>query len=148
MSELQRFYTDKVGYKYENLKNAPWYLAELAMHGSIEIDNHLLGKNNNFEHVKELANILQEYQLRERNPSLTPSNFEYLTLWNAVKNNSEKKITYVSELALEMKLLIAELNDIGSRSNRLEEMRSFLCDFSKDFRYSQTQKLSLSRLSA
>ena len=39
----------------------------------------------------------------------------------------------MSELALEMKLLRSELEDIPVNSKRLEELRSLLCDLSREF---------------
>ena len=133
MSSLKERYVEKIGYDYERIKTEPWYLAQLALEGALEIDFYLLGKNNDFSHVQELADILREYQLKDSDNALTCPYFPYLPIWRAMKKDSDKNIGKYSGLALEMRLLNAELNDIPFKANRIKELSSFLCDLSREF---------------
>jgi len=133
MSELKDFYVEKIGHDYNRIENSLWYLSELTLHGATEVDNYILGRNHNFSHVQELAVILRKYQLKDTDTALTGPHFPYLPLWRAIRKNSDKDIRRMSELALEMKLLRSELEDIPVNSKRLEELRSLLCDLSREF---------------
>jgi len=139
MSELKGFYVEKICHDYDRVENSLWYLSELSLHGAIEIDNHLLGRNHDFSHVQELAGILEKYQLKDTDTALTELHFPYLPLWKAVRKNSDKDIRWMSELALEMRLLRSELKDVPTNSKRLEELSSLLCDLSREFSNEQYQ---------
>jgi len=132
MSELKDFYV-KIGHEPERLENSMWYLSQLALRAATEIDNYLLGRNQDFSHLQELAGILGKYQLKDSHHALTEPNFHYLPLWRAIRTNSDKDTRKYSELALEMRLLRSELEDIPDESKRLEEMRTFLCNLSGEF---------------
>ena len=147
MSELKKFYVKEVGHEYDRIESSSWYLAELALHGAIEIDNHILGRNHDFCHIQELAEILGKYQLKDTDTALTEPNFPYLPFWRAFRKNSEKDIRWLSELALEMRLLRPELNDI-SNSKRLEELRNLLCSLSSELSNWQWQNNYPLRLAA
>src|SRR3989338_4107524 len=146
MSKLKDFYVEKIGHDYDRIENSLWYLSELSLHGAIEIDNYVLGRNHDFSHVQELAGILEKYQLKDTDNALTEPHFPYLPLWRAVRKNSDKDIRWMSELALEMRLLRSELGDVPANSKRLEELRSLLCDFSREFSNEQHQYYYPNRL--
>lgn len=133
MSELKEFYVKKIGHDYNGIKNSLWYLSKLALRGAIEIDNFLLGRNHDFSHVQEFAEILEEYQLKDTDTAINEPNFPYLPLWMAVRKNSDKDIRKMQELALEMRLLRFELEDVPANSKKLKEFRSFLNDLSIEF---------------
>ena len=71
--------------------------------------------------------------MKDTDTALTEPNFPYLPLWRAVRRNSDKDIRWMSELALEMRLLRSELGDVPANSKKLEELHSLLCDFSREF---------------
>lgn len=148
MSELRDFYVEKMRYSPERLDNSLWYLSELASRGAIEIDNYLLGRNHDFSHVQEWAEILGNYQLKDTDTALTEPNFPYLPFWRAVRKNSEKDIKQYSELALEIRLLKSELGDVPANSKILEELRSLMVDFSREFSNEQYRYDSPHRLVA
>ncbi len=148
MSELKDFNVKKIGHDYDRIENSLWYLSELTLRGAIEIDNYLLGRNHDFDHVQELTGILQKYQLKDTDTILTEPHFPYLPLWRAVRKNSDKNISRIPDLALEMRLLRSELEDVPVSSKRLEELRSLLCDFSREFSYEQQQYNHLYQLVA
>jgi len=133
MGELKDFCVKKINHDYDRIENSLWYLSKLFLWGAIEIDNYLLGRNYDFNHVRELAGILEKYQLKDTDTALTEPNFPYLPLWRAVRRNSDKDIRWMSELALEMRLLRSELGDVPANSKKLEELHSLLCDFSREF---------------
>ena len=133
MGELKDFYVKEMGDDYGRIENSLWYLSELSVRGAVEIDNYILGRNHNFEHVQELTSILEKYPLKDSDTALTAPHFPYLPVTRAVQKDSDKKIKYFSELALEIKLLRSELEDVPTNSKKLEEFRSLLCDFSREF---------------
>src|SRR3989338_4231329 len=139
MTELKDFYVGKIGQDSDEIKKTPRYLSLLALDGAIEIDNYLLKRNHDFGQVQELAGILEKYQLKDIDTALTEPNFPYLTLWRAVIKNSDKNIRHISELALEMRLLRSELEVVPANSKRLEELRSLLCNFSRECSKEQEQ---------
>lgn len=138
MSELKDFDVG-IGHEYDRIENSLWYLHELSLHGAIEIDNHLLGRNHDFNHVQELTEILGKYQLKDTDTVLTEPDFPYLPLWRAVRKNSDKDFSLISELALEMRLLRSELEDVPTNYKRLEELSSLLSDFSTELSSEQQQ---------
>ena len=141
-------YVEKIGHDYSRIENSLWYLSELARLGAIEIDNYLRGRNHDFSHVKELAEILGKYQLKDTDTALTKPFFPCSPFSRAIRKNSDKDIKQYSELALEMRLLRFELGNVPANSKRLEELRSLLCDFSKELINEQDQYDYLCRLVA
>lgn len=137
MSELKEFYVKKMGHDYTRIENASWYLAELSLRAAVDIDNHLTKKASDFSNVQELAEILKKYQLKDTDGPLAMFCFPYLPFWRAVKKGSEKELRWVSELALEMRLLRYEIDDIPINYEMLEELRSLLCNLSKEFSVDQ-----------
>ncbi len=113
------------------------YLSLLALDGAIEIDNYLLGRNSDFSHVHEFAEILEKYQLKDTDTALSEPYFPYLSLWRSMRKNSDKMVQFHSELALEMRLLRSELENIPANPQKLKELRSLLCDLSREFSYEQ-----------
>lgn len=133
MSKLKDFYVKKQGCEYDRIETSLRYLSQLAGYGAREVNDYLLGKNQSFEHVQELAGILEKYQLKDTDTILTLSQFPYPYIWDAVRKKSDKELRWISELALEMRLLRYELNDIPNNSQKLKELCSLLCDISNDF---------------
>ena len=123
----------------EGAETSCGYLSKLALSAAIEVDNYLLGRNHDFSSVHELAGILGKYQLQDTDTALTEPHFPYLPLWRAVRENSVKNIRYNSELALEMRLLRLELEDIPTNTQKSKELRSLLCDISREFSYEQNR---------
>lgn len=116
----------------ESLEKTSFYLRELASRSAIEVDNFSLRGKKEFSHTNELGEILGKYQLKDSDKYI--NNFPYMPLWKAIIKNSEKEIREISELALEMRLLRYELNEIPNLpKKRLEELTHFLCDLSKEF---------------
>jgi hypothetical protein len=141
MIKLKDFYTKKCGYDYNQIENSPLYLSELADMGVIEIDSYLFNnKNNDFSNVQELAGILKKSQLKDTDNDYASSVFPYHPFWKAIKKNSDKDIKHFSELALEMRLLRSELNDIPSNPEKLKELRSALNELSREFRFEEYLK--------
>lgn len=132
MSELRDFY-ETMGYDYEQIRNSPLYLTRLTLEAATELDNYLLNRNYDFSHVQEFAGILKEYQLKDSDSALTGPNFPYLPLWRIFRENSEKEIRQMSELALEMRLFRYELEDVQFNFKRLKKLRSLLCSLSREF---------------
>jgi len=84
--------------------------------------------------VQKLANFMKKYQLKD-NEQINPSLYccFYGPLINAIKKNSDKEIRSIPELALEMKLLTFELENVSIQPNKtLEDLSSFLCDFTQE----------------
>ena len=65
MSELRKHYVEEIGHDYENIENTHRYLAELSLATATELDNHRLGRNNDFSHltltkqIKQVANCFE-----------------------------------------------------------------------------------------
>lgn len=103
----------------------PADIAVIASFGAIEIDNYLRGKSIDFENVQKLAEILRKYPVEEF--------FSYVPLLNAFRDKSSKKMKTISEVALETRLFVLELEDVPSDNEKLKELRSALCDISRGF---------------
>ena len=113
------------------LENSLSYLRQLATYSAIDLDNFLLARNNDFSNVREIAEILEKRQVKDSDDFLTPS--FYGPLWRAIRQGSDKSIKTKAELALEMRLLRCELEDIPNSSReKIETARDFLVDFSKE----------------
>lgn len=99
---------------------------------AIDVDNYILGRNSNLDGAKFISELLKKYQLDDTK-RVPMGHFAdlYVPLWNAARKNSGKEINTSSELALEMRLLRSELDNIYS-SKRLEELRDFLVYFSSE----------------
>jgi len=109
-------------------------LAQQSVDCALEIDDYLLGRSKGFQRTKEFSELLKNYQLKDTDNALTiqDDNF-YLSLWKAMKKDSQKELRKFPELALEMRLLRAELDNIeNSGKNKLEELRSLFCDLSQE----------------
>jgi|SRR3989344_5679543 len=100
-------------------------ISDIALFGAIEVDNYLRDINIGFENVQRLAGILREYPVEEY--------FSYVPLWNAFRDKSSRKTETISEVALETRLFVLELEDVPSDNERLKELGSALCDISKVF---------------
>ena len=101
---------------------------------AIDLDRYIRRADHDLGNIKEIANLLEKYQLKDADKSFT-RNFTsfYEPLWNAMKKDSCKELRYVSEIALEMRLLRSELENIPNNHKRLEELSSFLCCLSSEF---------------
>jgi len=118
---------------YDRRENSLRYLSDLAREGAFEVGDYLLGRNQDFNHVQKLAGILGKYQLKDTDNFVTGPDFPYIPLWRVIRKNSDKDIRNYSQVALEMRLLRFELEDIPTKSNNLEELGSFLYDLSREF---------------
>ncbi|MEK6852899.1 MAG: hypothetical protein AABX59_03385 [Nanoarchaeota archaeon] len=116
------------------LETRLYYLSSLSILSAIELDNFVKGKSDDFSNTQKLTEIIDKYQLKDSDTALTvPHEFPYLTLGKVIRRDSNKKIEWFSELALEMKLLSYELHDIPHSSiQKLAHLRKFLTDFSKE----------------
>jgi len=127
MSNLKSSYVEKIRRDSTQLEKSSFYISDLALQGGIEIDNYLQGRNNKFEHVQELTEILERYQLSDTDTHFF--GFPYMCLWKTMRVDSDKEVRYCSELAIEMNLLRFELRDIPNNYKRLKELRDLLCNF-------------------
>ena len=114
------------------------YLVMKLAEAAIDLDNYYAGRNSNLntaeDTVKELTNMLQKYQLKDTdNCSINDFIDFYEPLSKAIRKNSDKEIKNISELALEMRLLRSELENIKPNQKRSEDLVSFLCDLSSEF---------------
>ena len=103
--------------------------AFLASEAAVDIDNYINSRSEELKSVRELTNVLKQYQLKEIN------DFELMPLWKAIRKNSDKEIRYYPELALEMNLLTSELENISNNPNSKnlsEAVIPFLCDYSQE----------------
>ena len=98
----------------------------------IELDRHDLGEGIGLDHVKEISDILDKYQLTSGDCDLF--SFPYFALLRSISKGSSKRIRTIDEFALEMGNLREELSSCLDNSDKLKKMRSFLCDFSKELR--------------
>ena len=104
-----------------------------------QIDNYFLGKSH-FVNFQELTNILKKYQLKDSDKISARPNFPYGALLKSVVIYSEKRLTKLSELALEMRLLRAELEYTTTDKEKLKDIRKILSDISTNFRWDKRQK--------
>lgn len=148
MSEAKDFYVKKMGHEYDRIENASWYLADIASRGAVEISNHLIRQENNFSHVGELTEILTKYQPKDGDTFVTAPRFPYLAVWEAVRKDSDKEVRRISDLALEMRLLAAELGDIPQNPENSEKLMHVLVDLSREFLSDQQKKICRYRLVA
>jgi len=102
MSELKDFYVKEMGYDYGRIENSLWYLSELSVRGAVEIDNYILGRNHNFEHVQELTSILEKYPLKDSDTALTAPHFPYLPVTRAVQKDSDTQHDAYAQIDLGM----------------------------------------------
>ena len=129
MRSVRELYIGKGGRGPKQLADDPIYLSQLALAGAIEIDNHLLGRNNDFSNVQEFSRVLAGYCLNDA--SDVPYT-QYSILSRAVRKDSEKKIGTVSELVLELQSLSVELGAVPDVKN-MPSLRSALCEISRVF---------------
>lgn len=119
--------------KFDRIETALSYLTDLVSFAETEVDNYLLKKSSDFAKTRELGRILEEFQLRDDTTSLS-SVFPYIPFWRAVRKNSDKGVIYTCELALEMRLLRYELDNVPfDDTKRLEQLRSVLYDLFIEF---------------
>ncbi len=119
--------------KFDRIETALSYLTDLVSFAETEVDNYLLERGNGFAKIKELGEILEEFQLKDDATSLV-SIFPYMSFWRAVRKDSDKEITKIPELALEMRLFRYELANVPfSNTERLEQLRFVLYDFFIEF---------------
>jgi len=111
-------------------------LAVVAAASAVEIDNYRLGKPSDFGYTQKLKGVFELYQLRigasllDFLPKL-PNNFSYHSLWKSF--NEKKEMGHTSDVALEMRLLVAELKNITELNpERLKELSSFLCAYTQN----------------
>ena len=103
--------------------------AFLASEAAVDIDNYINGRSEELKSVRELTNVLKQYQLKDIR------DFELMPLWKAMVKNSDKEIRYYPELALELKLVTSELENISDNPNPKtlsETVIPFLCDYSRE----------------
>lgn len=110
-------------------------LAFIVSASAVEIDNYSRGNTESFDYTSKLKGIFEIYQLKD-DASVTDflvhphSHFPYSSLLESF--NKIKAMRHASEVALEMKLLRQELENIpGLSQERLKDLSSFLCDYSK-----------------
>ncbi|MAG52799.1 MAG: hypothetical protein CMH62_02450 [Nanoarchaeota archaeon] len=110
----------------------PAYIALISSQGAIEVDCYLNGRDIGFDGVREMREILSEYPIG-------PHEFNYMIpLLRVFKNNSDKEFSdfipdLLEELELERRLIITDLEDVPSNTERLEDLRSVLVDISNVF---------------
>ncbi len=130
------------------LEHDTWYLSRLSQDAAIEVEMYRLGKNDDFSNTRELLRILEKYQLKDTDTFRTSPHFPYLALWDALRKKSEKELRHISDLALEMRLLRNELEDINN-PKKIEQNRAILVDLSREFfRHYHIEKAPLRRLVA
>lgn len=145
MSSLKDFYINEMGHNYDRIENTSWYISQLSNLSAIEIDNYLIGTKENFENLEELTKIFDKYKLKDTDTALTESYFPFIPLLKSITKNFQKKFELYSELALNINLLNLELKNIPSNTLVLEDLREFLCDFSRELsneRHSNIYKLA------
>lgn len=134
MSELRDVYTKGLfPVSIGDLEVSPIYLGELASRGAMEIDNFRLGRNNDFSHVFELAGILEKFQLGGSAKTFPYSLFPYHALQRFLVKESDKSVTKVPELALEMRLFCSELGDVPTDAKKMSDLCHALCGLSQEF---------------
>src|SRR3989344_4333493 len=146
MSRLKDFYVNEMKHDYNRIQNSVWYLSELSLRSAIEIDNYIIGKDKNFEETKELAEIFEKYKLKDTDNVLTEPIFPFSSLIKSMIKSSQKEIGNYSELALNINLLNLELKNVPTNFNMLKELRSFLCDFSRELSNERTNNCFKYRL--
>src|SRR3972149_6763740 len=104
MKSAGEFYCG-LGHSYERIQNQSWYISHLALNCAIEIDLFLTGQQEDFSNIEELSSILEKYQLSDVDTFLTQPHFSYTPLWRACRKTGQKELRWLSELALEMRLL-------------------------------------------
>ena len=104
-------------------------LAGLSSDAAIQIGNYIRGKTN-FPENHEMHKVLQDASNTER----LKDNPTYVLMWHEAVKTKGKPLKKVSELALELKLLSLELNNINylnptnpRERARLDEMLNFFC---------------------
>ena len=105
-------------------------LAGLTSEAAIQVDNYLLGRSDDLSKVYELSDTVKENIPREGEFISLYS----LNLWKAMGGESSE-VRWQPGLALQMRLLGMDLDDVERLPrDRLEEMRGFLVDCSRQFR--------------
>lgn len=106
----------------------------LTAEAAIDLILYRNGESRNLSVIQKLASFMKKYQL-EDNKQINPSLYccFYAPLINAIKKNSNKEIRSIPELALEMRLLICELEKVLVQpSETLGDLSYFLCDFTQE----------------
>lgn len=115
----------------------------LLSEAAIDLDNYQNGRSTDLDSVKKVVGFLKKYQLKDTDKIVDNIGMHsfihfYLPLRNAVMKDTNKTIiSNTSELALEMRLLTSELEDINPDSITLSSLVSFLVDFSKEITMSK-----------
>ena len=122
---VREFYS-KIGYDSFKMETSPFYISELAIRATAEIDNYLDGKNTGFFNVHEFEDLLRKVQ----SDSTLRSKFPYKALWRALGKVPGKDIQYDSQLDIEIRLLRFELKNTPSDRGRAEKLKALLCNIS------------------
>ena len=110
----------------------PWAIAAYASSAAVELDNYAHGEHGSFESLHTLTDLFDRYQLKEALDGSGGFSFPYIPVWNAIRNESDMKIRYVSELAFQMHLMNEELKDAYSSVEKAHDMSLFLVRLSQE----------------
>jgi hypothetical protein len=133
---------DKVSAFYsKNTRQKAKYLAQLTCDAALELDAYEAGRPEGYAAGHELSDILlSAVNLTKKNAIIT-THFPYMSLITSLKATTDKKMTKVPELGLEMTLLAYELRapprnpqtDYGLKRTLLE-LSQLLLGEALDFR--------------
>ena len=106
---------------------------------AVDIENYARGGNinsSNIQAIQALIDVFKKYQPKA-NSKISPSLYIqfYDPLVRAIKKSSNKDIRDTSELALEMKVLISELETIKFSAKEKKVSKKiipFLCQYSQE----------------
>jgi hypothetical protein len=87
------------------------YLREVAITSVLELDRARQGLPEDFASYRELRSLFETHQLRPEEALTTCGHFPYLALARALESTVEKPLRTFGELALEMRLLRAEMRE-------------------------------------
>jgi len=103
---------------------------------AVVLDNYAKGRGTNISSIQELIKVFKKYQPSE-NSKIGPNLYIqfYDPLVRAMRKCFKKDIRDTSELALEMRLLISELETIKTKPNQErinKKIIPFLCTYSQE----------------
>lgn len=142
MDGLSDFYLREGKYKLDEVENEAWWLNALSLDAALETDLFSNGKQEGLMHLGQLVSIFKRYQLpADANGfSLMHSSFPYFALADAMRKDSDKELRKPEEIALEMDLMIRELESAVSNPEGATEL---LCDLATQFLYEADRDISL-----
>ena len=132
MKSIKKLYLDQeLDIKF--LDNNFVYLNRLLSRAIVELDNHRVGRNDDFINFNDFLDFLKRTQLKDSDNILNTPDPHY-SLWYAMQKDSPKNLGDYSKSALEMRLMRMELDQAFESEEKLCHARNLLLKIGEEYR--------------